>query len=131
MLLIGLVIPTGSVTFGLIVAVGWITGLLLSFLSLKILPKRDMWERIVLRDSLTKEEGYRSVSDKHLQLVGKTGVTLTDMRPSGTIEIDHQPYSADSGGQWISKGTPVRVVAVDGTKILIEPIREETEEKGD
>lgn len=124
MLLIGLVIPTGSITFGLIVAIAWITGLLLSLLSLKVLPKRDMWERMVLRDSLTKEQGYSSVSEKYHQLVGREGITLTDMRPSGTIEIDHEPYSAVSNGQWITKGSKVRVTAIDGTKILIEPTQE-------
>ncbi|MFD1426357.1 NfeD family protein [Kroppenstedtia sanguinis] len=125
MMLVGLVLPTGDFLTGSLVGILWILGLLAGFLSLKVLPRREVWDRIVLKDSLTREQGYRSVNAKFLELIGREGETLTDLRPSGTISVDGERFSCTSGGAWVKKGTPVRVVSVDGTRILVEPLPED------
>lgn len=107
---------------GLYAVIGVILGGALSFTFLKVFKRRNMWSKIALKDRLTKEAGYSSLNEEYVQLVGKKGTTLTDLRPVGTIEIDGKDYSAISNAQWIKKGTVVQVTEVDGTRILVKEI---------
>lgn len=109
---------------GLYAVIGIIIGGAASFLFLKVFKSRNMWSKIALKDRLTKEAGYTSLNKEFEQLVGREGVTLTDLRPVGTIQIEGKDYSAVSNAQWIKKGTPVTVVEVDGTKILVKEIEQ-------
>ncbi|MFC4075692.1 NfeD family protein [Salinithrix halophila] len=131
LMLAGLVIPTGDWVTGSVVGLLWIFGIICGFLSLKVLPRRELWDRIVLKSALTRETGYSSVNAKYRDFVGKEAVAVTDMRPTGTVEIDGGRYSAVSAGIWIKKGARLKVTKVEGTRILIEPLQEEGGESAD
>jgi len=109
-------------TSGLYAVLGVIAGAGCSFFFLKVFKKRDMWTKLALTDQLTKEAGYNSINKDYELLVNKEGITLNALRPVGTVRIEKKDYSAISDGQWIDKGSRVRVVQVDGTKILVEKI---------
>lgn len=109
-------------TSGLYAVLGVLIGAGCSLLFLKVFKKRDMWSKLALTDQLTKEAGYNSINKDYELLVNKEGVTLNALRPVGTVRIDHKDYSAVSDGQWIEKGSEIKVVQVDGTKILVEKI---------
>lgn len=104
---------------GLYAVLGIIIGASCSFLLLKLFKRRNMWSKMMLKDRLTKEQGYTTLNEEYEQLVGKKAITMTDMRPAGTIEVDGKQYSAVTNGMWIEKGTEVTVIEVDGTKILV------------
>ncbi|MGP4042427.1 NfeD family protein [Gracilibacillus sp. D59] len=91
-----------------------------SFGFLKVFKKRQMWSKITLFDQLTDEAGYSSINQSYKELVGKTGLTTTDMRPIGTVLIDEKEYSAITQGKWLKKNTEVEIADVDGTKILVK-----------
>lgn len=110
---------------GLYAVLGIIIGGALSFTFLKLFKRRKMWQKIALKDRLTKEAGYNTLTSEYESLIGKTGVTLTDLRPIGTIRIDNKEYSAISNAIWINKGTKVEVIQVDGTRILVMPLKKE------
>ncbi|WP_246512271.1 NfeD family protein [Polycladomyces abyssicola] len=124
LVLVGLVIPTENWLTGTLVAFAWITGLALSPLSLKVLPKRDWLEKIVLKFAMSNDTGYSSLNRNYRELVGLEGTALTDMRPSGTIRIGNGRFSAVTNGHWVQKGARVRVLSVDGVKILVETVEE-------
>ena len=88
-----------------------------------------MWNKIMLKDRLTNEAGYRSLSEEYESLIGKQGLTLNDLRPIGTVEIEQKNYGVIADGQWIPKDTKGEVGQVDGTKILVKQInnQEKTE----
>lgn len=117
---ISVAISAPTFTAGLYAVIGVVIGIALSFLFLKILPRRHMWEKIALKDRLTEEKGYSSLSEEYAQLKNKRGKTITDLRPVGTVLINNKEYSVISNGQWIKRGTEVIVVDVDGTKILVK-----------
>jgi membrane-bound serine protease (ClpP class) len=52
-------------------------------------------------------------------LVGRTGVAETVLRPSGVVIIDGRRVDVSSDGPLIEKGEAVRVVQVDGMKIVV------------
>lgn len=107
---------------GLYAVIGLILGTVGAFMLLKVFKPRNMWGKIALKDRLTTEAGYTSLNIEHEALVGESGVTLTDLRPVGTIRIHDKDYSAISNAQWIAKDTKVIVIDVDGTRILVREI---------
>ncbi|MFC0522592.1 NfeD family protein [Pontibacillus salicampi] len=93
-----------------------------SLLFLKVFPKRNMWSKITLLDQLSSEEGYNSMNESYRHLIGKEGITLTDLRPVGTVSINNQEYSVVSNGHWMKRNEKVVVERVDGTKILVKKV---------
>lgn len=124
-MLVSVALAASSFTAGLYAVLGVIIGSVSSLMFLKVFKKRQMWKKIALKDQLTKEKGYNSMNMEYEKLVGQEGTTLTDLRPVGTIQIGKKQYSAISDGQWIGKNTAIRVVQVDGTKILVEELSKE------
>ncbi|MBN8236648.1 nodulation protein NfeD [Halobacillus kuroshimensis] len=110
-------------TAGLYSVIGVIAGGFSALIFLKVFKRRNMWNKMALNDQMTSEMGYNSMNESYQKLLGKTGSAQTDMRPSGTIEVDGEDYSAVSNGQWIYKGEPVTVASVDGTKIMVKKVQ--------
>ncbi|MBR6428369.1 MAG: hypothetical protein IKS43_01765 [Clostridia bacterium] len=54
------------------------------------------------------------------ELVGKTGRTLTSLRPSGIAMIDGRRMDVVSDAEFIDKDTEVVVIEVDGVKITVK-----------
>jgi membrane-bound serine protease (ClpP class) len=68
-------------------------------------------------------------------LLGMTGVVRKPLRPAGIVHLQGEEWSAASvSGAEIPAGAPVRVVAIDGLSLRVEPIEEvpveETAESG-
>ena len=58
---------------------------------------------------------------------GETGVALTLFRPSGKIKIGNKKIDAITQGEFISSGTPLRVVSVEKNRIIV---KQDAENKG-
>jgi membrane-bound serine protease (ClpP class) len=52
-------------------------------------------------------------------LSGQTGTALTPLRPSGTVLIAGNRVDALTDGEFIEKGTQIRVVRAQGLAILV------------
>ncbi len=57
-------------------------------------------------------------------LVGKTGVAKSLLRPGGIGVIEGQRMHVMSEGEAIGPGTPVKVLRICGTNIIVSPIVE-------
>jgi len=76
------------------------------------------FKKIVLRDSTSTEEGYVSNKTRN-DLVGKTGVTMTALRPSGTVVIGDERIDVVSEGNFIGKDVKVKIVKAEGSRIVV------------
>jgi len=121
-MIISVAVAAPDLTTGLYSVLGVLIGGGCSFLFLKVFKHRKMWTKMTLKDQLTSEAGYNSMNMDYEKLVDQEAITLTDLRPVGTIRINDQDYSAVSDGRWIEKNSKVRVVQVDGTKIQVKKI---------
>ncbi|WP_229263767.1 NfeD family protein [Cohnella cholangitidis] len=86
-----------------------------------IFRKRGIWNRFILKDQLTSDKGYVPQLSRQ-KWVGQEGVTTSMLRPSGVAEIDGQRLDVITSGEFIENGKPIRVVSVDGTRILVKEI---------
>jgi len=57
-------------------------------------------------------------------MVGETGVALTPLQPAGKVHVHGELWDAESATE-VAEGAGVRVVAVEGLKLKVEPLREE------
>ncbi|MBZ4653880.1 MAG: hypothetical protein JG781_1219 [Peptococcaceae bacterium] len=104
--------------------VGTIVLVLLSF---KILTKRKFWHRLVLPLKYNKEEGYISQSQDLTKYVGRRGVAYTVLRPAGTVELDDGTrLDVVTEGDFIPKGSKVVVDRVEGIRIIVHALKEES-----
>lgn len=81
-------------------------------------------KRLFLRSRADREKGYSSNKDLK-DMLGKEGIALTILRPSGLGEFDGIKLDVVTEGQFISKGTKIRVVDVEGFKVLVEETQRE------
>lgn len=74
---------------------------------------------IVLKEKIESEAV--SLSDaKPETLIGKTGVAVTPLRPSGIALIDGKRYSVETQATFTEKDSEITVIAVDGPKITVK-----------
>jgi len=74
------------------------------------------------RMTLTAADTGTSQAAGLAQLVGQTGNAITPLRPSGTILIGGKRVDAITGGDFIEKGTGVRVVRFEGSGVIVHRI---------
>jgi membrane-bound ClpP family serine protease len=53
------------------------------------------------------------------ELIGKTGVAQSNLRPSGLALIGGKRVDVVTEGPMIERGTPVKVVAVEGMRVVV------------
>ena len=91
------------------------------------LPSSRLWRKLVLHESTTTESGYVS-TETRADLVGVTGYTETELRPSGRALIAGQPVDVVSEGAFIGKGAEIIVVSVYGSRVVVREKRVESAE---
>lgn len=87
------------------------------------LNKRGFWSKLVLQEGLSTDEG-KATFQKKSELVGKMGVTLTKLRPAGTVKISDQRYDVVSDGGFIDIHKRVKVSYVEGTRIVVSEVED-------
>ena len=73
---------------------------------------------LVLNDVIEPEE-----KEEMNALVGKEGVALTVLNPVGVAEFDGVRLNVVSEGSYLEKGTKVRVLLVEGSRIVVREIK--------
>ncbi|NBC83471.1 MAG: nodulation protein NfeD [Bacteroidetes bacterium] len=74
---------------------------------------------MVLNSTQEKEEGYTTSDNTYKQLLGKTGVAYTVLRPSGKVEIEDDIYYATAEIGYIDKGDKVKVTRYSTSQIFV------------
>ena len=81
---------------------------------------------LVLRTELGSDKGYNSAAkEDYSEYLGQTGVALTVLRPAGTAMIENKRLDVVSVGDFIDIDMPVRIVGVEGSKIVVEESRQD------
>ena len=79
---------------------------------------------MVLLHQQRADDGYSVSKNEFTALMGARGTTVSPLRPSGTAMFDRQRVSVVADGQFIPANSPVDVVAVEGSRVVV---REATE----
>lgn len=90
-----------------------------AYLLSKILPKTEMWNKMILNDNIVAKSGYASVPDLS-HLIGVEGTAFTDLRPSGTAMLNGQRIDVVSEGNFINRDSSIYVKAIEGSKVVVD-----------
>ena len=85
--------------------------------------RRLQKSRLVAQEEITAQAGYSAQAQAHGILIGSVGVMLTDAMPSGRARFDEHEYDVAATSGFLSRGQTVRVVALEGAEILVQPER--------
>ncbi len=83
--------------------------------------EKGVFRHIILKDSTQTDLGYVSASNR-LELIGIEGVTQTDLRPAGTGIFQGEHLDIVSEGRFIQKDQSVKIVKVEGSRIVVREI---------
>ncbi|GAW91279.1 NfeD family protein [Calderihabitans maritimus] len=94
-------------------------------LSLRFLPTRRVWNRLILATKQDKTTGYVAPSAELSNYLGLTGRSVTPLRPAGIMELpDGNRLDVVAEGSFIPPNTTVKVVKVEGSRVIVRPYRE-------
>ena len=98
-------------------------------LAFKVLPRTSVGKNLMLEappdesKSSTKADAPPPwAENEYATLLHQEGVAVSPLRPSGTAEIGGKRLSVISDGQLIPQGSRIRVVLVEGNRIVVEPV---------
>ncbi len=105
---------------------------LLLALMVKVWPHTPIGRRIILGHMSAEEVMPNSETYTEIQsLVGQLGTAKTKMLPSGIIIVNDKKYDALSDGFAIEAGQPIKVSAVKGNHIIVQPFDGEIDDVDD
>ncbi len=87
----------------------------------KFAPRNKFFERITLSTSLKASNGYMS-SKSYKSYINKIGLTITPLRPSGSIEVEDTKLDVVSENTFIDVGKEVKVIKVEGNRIIVKKL---------
>ena len=92
-------------------------------LALYILPRTSFGKRILLEaPTLEEVTPYQREQQRLASLIGKSGKTLTLLSPGGLVLVEGERMHAETRGLLLEPGEMVKVVAVKGNRIVVQPL---------
>lgn len=86
-----------------------------------LLSKGKLKSPLILREEQQKDKGYISSADLNY-LLGKKGVAVTDLRPTGTGNFEDIRFDVVSEGKFIDKGAKLEIIRVSGAKLIVREL---------
>jgi membrane-bound serine protease (ClpP class) len=84
----------------------------------RIYPRTPMGKAMIL----TEQNKTRSAPDTLKTLLGQEGISSTPLRPSGIAIFNAKRYDVVSENNFISPGETIKVVAVEGSRVVVRAI---------
>lgn len=104
---------------------GTFMGIVVILLIARFLPRSVLWDRLVLKESLAT--GFPGVDtgsvEQSSDLVGTVAVAVTNLMPSGEIEVGGKRYEARLNFGSVKKGSDVRIVSKSNFGYVVEEPR--------
>lgn len=112
-------VSSGIITIGVALA----AAVMLVVISMKNKKTRNIWKKLILKDRTDAENGYTSPNMDNSSYLGKEGVAISPLRPAGAIDIDGNRVDVVTEGDFLAAGTKVKVIGLDGTRIIVRLVK--------
>lgn len=95
---------------------------------LVVLPKTKYGRKLLLEPTPAGESKANLKERQELQqLIGKRGTTATLHTPGGFVLVNDRRHHSESEGLLIEPGTPIEVVRISGTRLVVREIDPEND----
>jgi len=92
---------------------------LLVYFEFKYISKTRLGRSFFLKTTVT---GHSNELNKEDSIIGREGITLTRLNPSGKVAIEGQSYDAHSQDGYIDAGQPISVISKDSFQLIIKKL---------
>ena len=124
-----IVLSAESTEQGLMILLYSILGtIVVLVVAFKFIVRSKFLDRIILKHTEDKDQGYVGTNVTYKDYLNKEGVTETPLRPAGTAIIEDNRVDVVSEGGYIPEKSNIKVVKVEGSRILVRKIDDNTEE---
>ncbi|MDR3349393.1 MAG: hypothetical protein LBO03_07300 [Acidaminococcales bacterium] len=105
-------------------AVAWLSAsiaaaIVLFLLLLRRLPSSTLWNKVILKNTSSKEAGF-SAGPNYENYLGQEGVSVTQLRPGGTAAIGDKKFDVLTQGEFIDAGELIVVTRTEGSKLFVK-----------
>lgn len=102
------------------IVLGELTGVMLgTILGMYLLGRTRAANKLVLATNQNSDEGWVA-ADSDMSILHAEGEVLTQLRPAGIVVVNGKRVDAVSDGSFIDKGARVRVIEVQGARVVVE-----------
>jgi len=115
--------------YGLFILTGEVTGVIVILaLGLFLLAKTRLGHGFILKSKQGASDGYANFAQDPT-MVGAVVTVRTALRPAGSIMMGSQRIDAVSNGTFIDAGKSVRIIRVEGNRVVCEEASSDTSGK--
>ncbi|MGB9664596.1 MAG: NfeD family protein [Ignavibacteria bacterium] len=115
-----------NLTYGFEIAiVTFVFSLFAGIILFLLFKKFKISDRFILKEeqkSFLKDD-YKS---KKIEIIGKKGISLTDLKPSGFVLIEGGKFDVQSSGEFIPKNSVIEIISIEGSKIFVKKLEEKS-----
>ncbi len=99
-----------------------VASVIILLLSKYMWPKFGLAKRLVLSDDMRSKELTSKEMNEPLLAVGELAVVTSALRPAGRVQAKEREFDAVSIGTFITEGTKVKVIRIEGAKVVVEEV---------
>ncbi|UMZ72898.1 NfeD family protein [Natranaerofaba carboxydovora] len=118
-----IVLSAESTEQGLMILLYSILGtIVVLVVAFRFIVRSKFLDRIILKHTEDKDQGYVGTNVTYKDFLNKEGVTETPLRPAGTAIIEGDRVDVVSEGGYIPGQSKIKVVKVEGSRIVVRKI---------
>jgi membrane-bound serine protease (ClpP class) len=87
------------------------------------LPTSNRFSGLLLKGAGHRVDGFVTAPSRP-ELVGRSGIALTDLRPSGTAGFGEERLDVVTEGEYLAEGTTIEVIRSDGYRHVVRAARD-------
>ena len=98
-----------------ILCLGVVGAIAMFFLEVRLLSSSRLGRHFALKSTISAKLNPKADE----KLVGREGVTLTVLAPSGRVEVGGKVYTASAEDGFLEKGVPIRVFRTETFNLIV------------
>ena len=98
-----------------------ISMIILGSLIFRAFTRTNYYKKLIPISGQSSADGF-SISRGYENLIGKEGISMTVLRPSGHVDVEGKTYQAMSTGGYIESGQKIIICATDENQLVVKKI---------
>lgn len=94
----------------------------IAILGLWVAPRTRLGKSLILNVAESRADGFQAPPQSLVNLVGKSGKSITPLRPAGTALINGQRADVVTLGDFIEAERKVEVILVEGNRVVVQSL---------
>ena len=94
----------------------------IAIILLSLIRETPIGKTFILDAAESSDKGYHAAPRELTALVGKSGKTITPLRPAGVALINGQRVDIVTQGEFVEPETEIEVIQVEGSRVVVRSL---------